>query len=170
MSNIIDGLIKGVSGFLPQDDPDVKILTAQAELREFSEKEEKIFARLGRAVYDTDGGESHPEIKTELEVLFNNRYAAEERLQAARDEKILREKAEAEERARREGSTQLSQLRKLQFAGNKLLPGMRHTPRSSGTSSRRQTLLSQLRSRSGCRLPLLQQLRHADRIIRIQTH
>ena len=102
MSNIIDGLIKGVSGFLPQDDPDVKILTAQAELREFSEKEEKIFARLGRAVYDTDGGESHPEIKTELEVLFNNRYAAEERLQAARDEKILREKAEAEERARRE--------------------------------------------------------------------
>ena len=156
MSNIIDGLIKGVSGFLPQDDPDVKILTAQAELREFSEKEEKIFARLGRAVYDTDGGESHPEIKTELEVLFNNRYAAEERLQAARDEKILR--------------TQLSQLRKLQFAGNKLLPGMRHTPRSSGTSSRRQTLLSQLRSRSGCRLPLLQQLRHADRIIRIQTH
>ena len=58
MSNIIDGLIKGVSGFLPQDDPDVYILTAQAELREFSEKEEKIFARLGRAVYDTDGGET----------------------------------------------------------------------------------------------------------------
>lgn len=102
MSNIIDGLIKGVSGFLPQDDPDVKILTAQTELRELSEKEEKIFARLGRAVYDTDGGESHPEIITELEVLFNNRYAAEERLQAARDEKILREKTEAEERARRE--------------------------------------------------------------------
>ena len=92
MSNIIDGLIKGVSGFLPQDDPDVKILTAQAELREFSEKEEKIFARLGRAVYDTDGGESHPEIKTELEVLFNNRYAAEERLQAARDEKYCAKK------------------------------------------------------------------------------
>lgn len=102
MSTIIDGLIKGVSGFLPQDDPDVKILTAQTELRELSEKEEKIFARLGRAVYDTNGGESHPEIKAELEVLLNNRHEAEQRLQAARDEKALREKAEVEERARRE--------------------------------------------------------------------
>lgn len=106
MSTIIDGLIKGVSGFLPQDDPDVKILNAQTELRELSKKEEKIFARLGRAVYDTDGGENYPEIKSELEVLFNNRYAAEEHLQAAHDEKILHEKAEAEERARREAEEQ----------------------------------------------------------------
>ena len=97
MSNIIDGLVKGLSGFMPQDDPDVKIFNAQAELKELSEKEEKIFARLGRAVYDTDGGESHPEIKTELEVLLGSRHAAEERLQAARDEKVQREKAEAEE-------------------------------------------------------------------------
>ncbi len=102
MSNIIDGLVKGLSGFMPQDDPDVKIFNAQTELKELSEKEEKIFARLGRAVYDTDGGESHPEIKTELEVLLGSRHAAEERLQAARDEKVQREKAEAEERARRE--------------------------------------------------------------------
>lgn len=102
MGNILDGLVKGISGFLPQDDPDVKILNTQTELRELSQKEEKIFARLGRAVYNTDGGESYPEIKMELEILFNNRHAVEERLQAARDEKILREKAEAEERARRE--------------------------------------------------------------------
>lgn len=30
MANLIDGLVKGLSGFLPQDDPDVKILNAQA--------------------------------------------------------------------------------------------------------------------------------------------
>lgn len=102
MSNIIDGLIKGVSGFLPQDDPDVKILTAQTELRDLSEKEEKIFARLGRIVYDIDAGESHPEIRAELKMLINSRHEVEERLQAAREEKALREKAEAEERARRE--------------------------------------------------------------------
>ena len=28
MSNIIDGIVKGLSGFMPQDDPDVKIFNA----------------------------------------------------------------------------------------------------------------------------------------------
>ena len=87
---------------MPQDDPDVKIFNAQSELKEFAGKEEKVYARLGRQVYETDGGESHLEIKAELDLLVANRRAAEERLQAARDEKAARERAEEEERARRE--------------------------------------------------------------------
>lgn len=100
--SIIDGLVKGLSGLMPQDDPDVKIFNAQSELKDFAEKEEKIYARLGRQVYETDGGESHPDIKAELDLLAANRQAAEGRLQAARDEKAARERAEAEEQARRE--------------------------------------------------------------------
>lgn len=91
---------------MPQDDPDVKIFNAQTEVKEFSEKEEKIYARLGRQVYETDGGENYPEIRAELDLLVANKQAAESRLQAARDEKAALERAEAEERARREAEEQ----------------------------------------------------------------
>lgn len=106
MGDILTGIVKGLSGFMPQDDPDVKIFNAQTEVKEFSEKEEKIYARLGRQVYETDGGENYPEIRAELDLLVANKQAAESRLQAARDEKAALERAEAEERARREAEEQ----------------------------------------------------------------
>lgn len=102
MSSIIDGIVKGVAGLMPQDDPDVKIFNAQSELKDFSKKEETIYARLGKQVYETDGGESYPEIKSELDLLAANRQAAEGRLKAAREEKAARERAEAKAAARRE--------------------------------------------------------------------
>lgn len=102
MSSIIDGIVKGVAGLMPQDDPDVKIFNAQSELKDFSKKEEMIYARLGKQVYETDGGESYPEIKAELDLLTANRQAAEGRLKAAREEKAARERAETEAAARRE--------------------------------------------------------------------
>lgn len=106
MGDILTGIVKGLSGFMPQDDPDVKIFNAQTEMKEFSEREEKIYARLGRQVYETDGGENYPEIMAELDLLVANKQAAESRLQAARDEKAALERAEAEERARREAEEQ----------------------------------------------------------------
>lgn len=106
MGDILTGIVKGLSGFMPQDDPDVKIFNAQTEVKEFSEKEEKIYARLGRQVYETDGGENYPEVRAELDLLVANKQAAESRLQAARDEKAALERAEAEERARREAEEQ----------------------------------------------------------------
>lgn len=75
-----------------QDDPDVKIFNAQTEMKEFSEREGKIYARLGRQVYETDGGENYPEIRAELDLLAANK----------RRRKAALERAEAEERARRE--------------------------------------------------------------------
>lgn len=102
MADLLTGIVKGLSGFMPQDDPDVKIFNVQSELKELKEKEENIYARLGRQVYEADGGEGYPEIRAELDLLIANRKAAEERLQAARDEKVARERAEAEEQARRE--------------------------------------------------------------------
>lgn len=100
MGDILTGIVKGLSGFMPQDDPDVKIFNAQTEMKEFSEREEKVYARLGRQVYETDGGENYPEIRAELDLLAANKQAAESRLQAAL------ERAEAEERARREAEEQ----------------------------------------------------------------
>ena len=48
MGDILTGIVKGLSGFMLQDDPDVKIFNAQTEMKEFSEREGKIYARLGR--------------------------------------------------------------------------------------------------------------------------
>ncbi|WP_455636356.1 zinc-ribbon domain-containing protein [Parabacteroides sp.] len=104
--SLLDGIVKGLSGILPQDDPDVKILNAQTELKELVAKEEKAYARLGRQVYEADGGESYPEMKTELDLLAAGRREAEERLRAAKDEKEAAERAAAEERARREAEEQ----------------------------------------------------------------
>lgn len=100
--SLLDGFVKGISGLLPQDDPDVKILNAQAELKELANKEEKTFARLGRQAYEADGGESYPELKAELVLLLANRKEAEARLQTAKDEKAALERIRAEEEARRE--------------------------------------------------------------------
>lgn len=106
MGDIWTGLVKGLSGLMPQDDPDVKILNAHTELKEFAAKEEKVYARLGRQVYETDGGQGYPDIKAELELLLANRRAAEECLRVAKEEKAEKERIEAEERARREAEEQ----------------------------------------------------------------
>ncbi len=75
MGDILTGIVKGLSGFMLQDDPDVKIFNAQTEMKEFSEREGKIYARLGRQVYETDGGENYPEIRAELDLLAANKQA-----------------------------------------------------------------------------------------------
>lgn len=88
MGDILTGIVKGLSGFMLQDDPDVKIFNAQTEMKEFSEREGKIYARLGRQVYETDGGENYHSQPT------------------SRRRKAALERAEAEERARREAEEQ----------------------------------------------------------------
>ena len=118
MANLFEGLVKGLSGFLPQDDPDVKILNAQTELKDLTEKEEKIYARLGRQVYASGNSESYPETKAELDLLTANRKAAESRLQAAKAEKEAREQAAA-------ASTSESTQRFCSNCGTELAPGTR---------------------------------------------
>ena len=102
MGDLLTGLVKGLSGFMPQDDPDVKIFNAQTEIKEINEKIEKVYARLGRELYQKDGGEGFPLIRAELDMLVANQAAAREKLQMAKDEKAIKEKAAEEERARQE--------------------------------------------------------------------
>ena len=97
MEDILTGIAKELSGLMPQNDPDVKIFNAQAEIKEVAEKMEKVYARLGRQVYESGGSETYPEVKAELDLLTANSQKAERRLQEAREEKIAREQAEKEE-------------------------------------------------------------------------
>jgi len=100
MSDILSGIVKGISGFLPQDDPDVKIFNAQNKLKDLSTKEEAAFARFGRMVFEKQGANDYPNIISELERLTSEKKAAEESLRLAKEEKNTQERAKAEEAAR----------------------------------------------------------------------
>ena len=100
MAGILEGIVKGISGFMPQDDPDVRIFKAQNELKDIMEKIEAAYARLGRQVYEADGAELYPELKAELERLSLEKSAATERGRRAKDEKAAVERAATEDAAR----------------------------------------------------------------------
>ncbi len=107
MAGILDGLVKGLASLAPQDDPDVKMYNAQNELKELCEKEEKIFAALGRRIYEESGKEAYPDEAVQLDALAANRAEIEARITQMKEEKAAREKAEAEARAAREAEEAL---------------------------------------------------------------
>ena len=47
-NDLFGGLIKGLSGFMPQDDPDVKLMSAQSDLSDLQQQETAIYADIGR--------------------------------------------------------------------------------------------------------------------------
>ena len=77
MAGILDGIVRGIASLAPQDDPDVKIFNAQNELKDITEKEEKIFATLGRKVYAEGGREAYPEAAVQLDALAANKAEIE---------------------------------------------------------------------------------------------
>ena len=94
MSSLLTGLVKGLSGLMPQDDPNVKIFNAQNETKELADKEEAVFARFGRMIFEKQGAVDYPEIIAELEQIKEKRKANEESLKLAKEEKTAREEAE----------------------------------------------------------------------------
>ncbi|NLT58154.1 MAG: zinc ribbon domain-containing protein [Clostridiales bacterium] len=50
----LSGLMKGFSGLMPQDDPQVKLLSLQAELGELEGQALDVYAEIGRQVYEAD--------------------------------------------------------------------------------------------------------------------
>lgn len=94
MSDILKGLVKGLSGFLPQDDPDVKIFNAQNALKDITKKEEEVFTRFGRRIFESQGASEHPDIAAELERLIAEKAAADDNLRQAQDEKAARQRVQ----------------------------------------------------------------------------
>lgn len=99
--NLLSGLMKGLSSVLPQDDSDVKIMTAQTKVKELQQQQEEVYARLGRQVMEANGAEAYPEVAAKLNLLQDEIAAAQGQLQAAKDEKDAAEKAAAQAAAGR---------------------------------------------------------------------
>ena len=88
----LDGLVKGLSGFMPQDDPDVKVMNAQSTLNDLREKERAIYAEVGRkALADSPG--AYAEAEERLKLIQADMRDAMNALDAAQSEKEKRDKA-----------------------------------------------------------------------------
>lgn len=94
----LGGLMKGLSGFMPQDDPNVKLMNAQTELEDLKKQENDLFAEIGRQVY---GANPSGFVQSEkLRLIQMNMAEAQQRLNAITSEKNQAEqvKKEAQER------------------------------------------------------------------------
>ncbi|MDD2503793.1 MAG: zinc ribbon domain-containing protein [Clostridia bacterium] len=101
MSDLYGGfgsLFKGLSGFMPQDDPDVKIMTAQSDLSELRKKELELYAEIGKKALASGG--QFPELENKLRLVEANIADAEQKLSDAQSEKEAEDSAKlAEEEA-----------------------------------------------------------------------
>lgn len=100
----LGGLMKGLSGFMPQDDPDVKLMTAQSDLSDLQKQETELYAKIGREALAKSSGQ-YPELESKLRLVQENLTEAETRLKRAQSEK---DAMEAAKRAEDEACTCLS--------------------------------------------------------------
>lgn len=94
------GLMKGLSGFMPQDDPDLKLMTAQSELSALQQQETETYAQIGRQAL-AQGAGRFPDLENKLRLIQENVSEAQKRLTCAQAEKNAKDIArQAQDAAR----------------------------------------------------------------------
>jgi ribosomal protein L40E len=81
----LGGLMKGLSGFMPQDDPNVILMNAQSEISELKAQEEAAYGEIGKLAY-SQNPDAFPEQKNRLQLIKTNLAAAEAKLNARQQE------------------------------------------------------------------------------------
>ena len=95
----LSGLMKGLSGFMPQDDPDVKLMAAQAELNDLQKQETDLYVQIGKRALKQESGR-FPELENMLQLVQTNMAQAAQKLKDAQAEKDAKEASRrAEEQA-----------------------------------------------------------------------
>lgn len=92
----LGGLMKGLSGFVPQDDPDFRLMNAQTEVSEQRTRLTDLYAQIGKLAVEKYGLESFDAYADKLKLTQSNLAAAEAALNAAQQGKEARELAEKE--------------------------------------------------------------------------
>jgi len=82
-------LMKGLSGFMPQDDPDVKLTSAQSEVAELEQQETAIYAQIGRQTLERGRG-AFPELESKLQLVQTNLLETQNKLKSAQAEKDMK--------------------------------------------------------------------------------
>lgn len=95
----LGGLVKGFSGLMPQDDPDVKLMNAKSELSDLKKQEEQVYAQIGKRAVEMSGGDAFGELGDKLALIQSNLVSAEKALAKTQSEKEEHEKRQKEEEA-----------------------------------------------------------------------
>ena len=104
MSDLFGGLgdlMGGLTKFMPQDDPNVKAMTAQKELSDLQKQEEEVYAQVGRKVFEQGKGDEFPAESDRLKLIQSNIAAAKEKMEATQNEAKAAEAAKQESDAAR---------------------------------------------------------------------
>jgi membrane protease subunit (stomatin/prohibitin family) len=91
LGGLVGGLAK--SGLVPQDDPSIKLFTAQQELADLQKKEQELLSEVGRKVMDSNGAAAYPEEADKLKHIRSSIAEAQGSVTAMKAEQ---ESAEAE--------------------------------------------------------------------------
>ncbi|MFY9175171.1 MAG: zinc ribbon domain-containing protein [Peptococcia bacterium] len=95
----LGGLMKGLTGFMPQDDPDVKVMMTRTEVSDLQKQETEIYAQIGRQAI-AEGLVKFPELESRLRLVQENLSAAQAKLKNAEEEKEAKEAAKRMETAK----------------------------------------------------------------------
>lgn len=94
-------LMKGLSGFMPQDDPNMQILNAQTEVNDLSKQEAELYSEIGKRAVEVYGLEPFGELSGKLKLIKINLATAKSKLNSLQAEKEAKEKElQAEQNAR----------------------------------------------------------------------
>lgn len=96
----LGGLMKGLSGLMPQDDPEIKLMNAQTEVNEQKARLTDLYAQIGKQAVEKYGLETFDEYADTLKLLQSNLMAAESALKSAQQQKEAIELAEKEKAER----------------------------------------------------------------------
>ena len=94
----LGGLVKGLSGFMPQDNPDVKLMNTQSELNDLQNQETEIYAEIGKASLLKNNGQ-FPELESRLKLVQINIMETQGMMEKIQAEKAKKEQDEQQTEA-----------------------------------------------------------------------
>ena len=96
-NDLFGGLMKGISAFVPQDNPNMKLFQSQAEINDLQSREMEIYAEIGKKLYPSVSEQPEfSELITELKLIQKKLMTAKDDLQTAQNTKTEQEKKEQE--------------------------------------------------------------------------
>lgn len=80
-NDLFGGLMKGLSSFMPQDDPNVKLMNSQNEVNDLKTQESEVFTEIGKLAFDQNP-EAFPTQANKLRLIQANLMEAEAKLKS----------------------------------------------------------------------------------------
>ncbi len=92
-NDILGGLLKGFSSFMPQDDPNTKLFNLNNHLSELQQQELQAYASIGKRVYESISNDpAYNDLVLEIQTVQRKIVQVQEQIKAVQDEKDAQER------------------------------------------------------------------------------